>query len=91
MNILIIIVIILIIFISEFITYKIIKRIDKKEREKLYNWELGYIKQLTEEKKLLKEVTKNSTNNSTTNSDNTSSTDVLESKTSSEDNMQAAK
>ena len=37
MNILLIIVIILIIFISEFITYKIIKRIDKKEREKLYN------------------------------------------------------
>ena len=90
MNILLIIVIILIIFISEFITYKIIKRIDKKEREKLYNWELGYIKQLTAEKKFLKEVTKIGTNNSITNSDNTSSTDVLESKTSSEDNMQAA-
>lgn len=90
MNILLIIVIILIIFISEFITYKIIKRIDKKEREKLYKWELGYIKQLTAEKKFLKEVTKIGTNNSITNSDNTSSTDVLESKTSSEDNMQAA-
>lgn len=91
MNILLIIVIILIIFISEFITYKIIKRIDKKEREKLYNWELGYIKQLTAEKKFLKEVTKIGTNNSITNSDNTSSTDVLESNTSPEDNMQAAK
>lgn len=90
MNILLIIIIIFVIFISEFITYKIIKRIDKKEREKLYNWELGYIKQLTAEKKKLKEVKKNDSDSSTTNSGNTSRTDLLESKTSSEDNMQAA-
>lgn len=91
MNILLIIIIIFIIFISEFITYKIIKTIDKKEREKLFDWELVYIKQLTAEKKKLKEVKKNDPDNSTTNSDNNIRTDVLESKTSSEDNMQAAK
>ncbi len=44
--------------ISQFITYKIIKFIDKKERQKLKKWEDDYIDELIEHRKKLKDMKK---------------------------------
>lgn len=75
------ILIIFVIFISQALTYKIIKMIDKKERKKLYNWELTYIKQLQVENAKLKKEQKEKTKNADTSDNNSSddSTNVLES------------
>ena len=85
------ILIIFIIFISQALTYKIIKIIDKKERKKLYNWELQYIKQLQVENSKLKKEQKEKTKNADTSDNNSSddSTNVLESNKSRTDNLQA--
>lgn len=44
-----IIIIVFIVFISELLAYKHIRKIDKKERIKLQQWELKYLKKLKDE------------------------------------------
>ena len=89
MNFFTIIIIIFVIFISQALTYKIVKTIDKKERKKLYNWELNYIKQLQLENEKLKKTQKEKIKNVNTTDNNNSndSTNVLELKTSRTDNL----
>lgn len=90
-----VLILIFIIFFSELLTYKFIRNIDKKERKKLYDWELVYIKQLSQEKKALKEIeknkkeVKNDNTDTPTNTNNIDGANVLEPKSSTEDNMQA--
>lgn len=45
-------------FVSQLITYKIMKKIDKKEREKLKKWEDDYIDELIEHRKQLENMEK---------------------------------
>lgn len=86
-----IIIIVLLVIITEFLTYKLIKWIDKKERKKLYEWELKYIVEIdriktelaNNKKRGKKDVSNTVCDNSTNNQD------ILESEASGIDNMQA--
>lgn len=49
------------------LVYKHIRKIDKKARMDLNNWELEHINELLERKKLLESVTETNSNNSSTN------------------------
>ena len=56
-NILKIILLIFICVISEFGAYKLIRRIDKKERKRLQNWEFDYVEKLRKQVENLKKET----------------------------------
>ena len=45
-------------FVSQLITYKIMRKIDHKEREKLKNWEDGYIDELIAHREKLRNMPK---------------------------------
>lgn len=45
-------------FVSELITYKIMRKIDHREREKLKNWEDDYIDELIAHREKLKNMPK---------------------------------
>ncbi len=45
-------------FITQFFTYKIMKKIDKRERQKLRVWEDNYIDELIEHRKELEKMPK---------------------------------
>lgn len=81
--------VLLIIFIvvSEVLTYKYIKMIDKKQRKKLYDWELGYIEEISQLKKQLAEKKGKKENDGVSNNSFNSNQNVLESTSSREDNM----
>ena len=82
--------VLLIIFIvvSEVLTYKYIKMIDKKQRKKLYDWELGYIEEISQLKKQLAEEKKGKKeNDDVSNNSFNSNQNVLESTSSRENNM----
>lgn len=82
--------VLLIIFIvvSEVLTYKYIKMIDKKQRKKLYDWELGYIEEISQLKRQLAEEKKGKKeNDGVSNNSFNSNQNVLESTSSREDNM----
>lgn len=84
------ILVLLFVMISEILTYKIIKWIDKRERKKLYKWELKYIQELEEIKKNKKKKGKENVcivdNNNSVDSGNSISLE-----TSGECNLQATK
>lgn len=46
------------VIISQIITYKIMRKIDHKEREKLKNWEDGYIDELIAHREKLRNMPK---------------------------------
>lgn len=82
--------VLLFVMISEILTYKIIKWIDKRERKKLYQWELKYIQELEEIKKLKKK--KGKENVCITDSNNSvDSNDSVSFETGGECNLQATK
>lgn len=45
-------------FITQFLTYKIMKKIDKRERQKLRVWEDNYIDELIDHRKELEKMPK---------------------------------
>lgn len=66
----------IVIAITEILTYKIIKIIDKRERKKLYKWELEYIKKIKELKG--KSSNNNSKNDTTENISNNTNNEIIE-------------
>lgn len=73
---------------SEIITYKIIKKIDKKERQKLYEWELEYIEKIKKIKqeeyeclKKIKDLEKGKKNDIDSSKSVNNSTNTVSSKT----------